>query len=239
MKYTKILILLIAISVSTAKQEPSPPSKEQLAMMAKLCIEAGDKEECQALIEANVLPRLQFCAVSCNSIGEDDNCYKSCNNVGIIHLIAGDYQKSISYAKKSIELGSPYSYFLLDKLHYKSGNIEALQMLEKACNDKKDKELQAATCNVLGNIYLKGKGIFGAGKGVYQNYKKAYEYYKKVCDEIEAQNSLQNSIGCFELGYLHAQGKGTRQNSYLAKEYYGKACDMGNQGACNIYKDMH
>lgn len=82
MKYAKILILLIAISVSTAKQEPAPPSKEQLAMMAKLCIEAGDKEECQALIEANVLPRLQFCAVSCDSIGEDNNCYKSCNNAG-------------------------------------------------------------------------------------------------------------------------------------------------------------
>lgn len=58
---------------------------------------------------------------------------------------------------------------------------------------------------------------------------------KKSCDEIEAQNS---QIGCFHLGYLHAQGKGTRQNSYLAKEYYGKACDMGHQVACNIYKDM-
>lgn len=238
MKYAKILILLIVISVSTAKQEPSPPSKEQLAMMAKLCLEASDKEECQALIEANVLPRVQFCAVSCNSIGEDNNCYKSCNNAGIIHLVAGDYQKSISYAKKSIELGNPYPYFWLDTLHYKSGNIEALQILEKACNDKKDKEIQVATCNVLGGIYLKGKGIFGAGKGVYQNYKKAYEYFKKSCDEIEAQNSLQNSIGCFKIGYLHAQGKGTRQNSYLAKEYYGKACDMGNQGACNIYKNM-
>lgn len=236
MKYAKILILLIAISVSTAKQEPSPPSKEQLAMMSKLCIEAGDKEECQALIEANVLPRLQFCAVSCDSIGEDNNCYKSCNNVGIIHLVAQDYQKSISYAKKSIELGNPYPYFWLDTLHYKSGNIEALQMLEKACNDKKDKELQAATCNVLGGVYLKGKGIFGAGKGVYQNYKKAYEYFKKSCDEMAETGNTKS--GCYMLGYLHAQGKGTRQNSYLAKEYYGKSCDMGEQGACNIYKDM-
>lgn len=236
MKYAKILILLIAISVSAAKQEPAPPSKEQLAMMAKLCMEAGDKEECQALIEANVLPRLQFCAVSCNSIGEDDNCYKSCNNAGIIHLVAGDYQKSISYAKKSIELGNPYTYFWLNTLHYKSGNIEALQMLEKACNDKKDKELQAATCNVLGGVYLKGKGIFGAGKGVYQNYKKAYEYFKKSCDEMAETGNTKS--GCYMLGYLHAQGKGTRQNSYLAKEYYGKSCDMGDQGACNIYKNM-
>lgn len=235
MKYAKILILLIAISVSTAKQEPSPPSKEELAMMAKLCMEASDKEECQALIEANVLPRVQFCAVTCNSIGEDDNCYKSCNNVGIIHAVAGNYQKSISYAKKSIELGNPIIYSWLRILHYQSGNIEALQMLEKACNDKKDKEIQAVACIVMGGIYMKGKGIFGAGKGVYQNYKKAYEYYKKSCDEIEAQDS---QFGCSYLGYLHAQGKGTRQNSYLAKEYYGKACDMGNQGACNIYKNM-
>lgn len=231
MKYAKILILIIAIA--TAKQNPQPSKEQLLAMQTKLCLDAKDKEECQALIEAGVLPRVQTCVVSCQSIGEDNNCYKSCNNAGRIHLIAGDYPKSLSYVKKSIELGNFYPYDWLGDMHYKSGNMEALQILEKSCNDKKDKEIQARACLRLGSVYIKGRGIFGAGKGIYQNYKRAYEYFKKSCD-IGAEYYSPN--GCYYLGYLYKEGKGTRPNNYLAKEYYGKACDMGNQPACIVYK---
>lgn len=233
MKPTKIL--LIAIFANIAHTEPS---QDRLRIMAKNCIESGNKKSCQALIEANleasVLPNLQSCVKTCNSIGEDNNCYKSCNNVGIIHALAGDYTNAVQYAKQSIKLGNPYPHYWLGNLHYESGDMEALQMLEKSCNANKDKAIQAFVCVSLGGLYLKGRGIFGAGKGVGQNYRNALQYSQKSCDMREEISQL----GCYYVAYLYLHGKGIRQDISQAKEYFGKACDLGNQGACERYKQM-
>ncbi len=236
MKPTKILIYFIAICcASTALAESN---NDSIATMAKNCIESNNKKSCQAIIQANtetsVLPNLQTCVVSCNSIGEDNNCYKSCNNVGIIHFLAGDYTKSMQYATQSIKLENQYPIFWLDSLHYESGNMEALQMLKQACVANKDKAIQAYSCTNLGKLYLKGRGIFGAGKGVGQNYKNALEYSKKSCDMREEISQL----GCYYVAYLYLHGKGIRQDISQAKEYFGKACDLGNQGACERYKQI-
>ncbi len=113
------------------------------------------------------------------NIGIDGWCPKSCNSVGIVYTQAGEYNQAMEYFKKSISLGNenPYNYF--GQLHYRGGNMEALAMLDTKCNQTKNKEWQVFACGILGEIYLKGRGIFGAGKGVEQNHKKTFDYSKK------------------------------------------------------------
>lgn len=47
-----------------------------------------------------------------------------------------------------------------------------------------------------------------------------------------------SQLGCYYVAYLYLHGKGIRQDISQAKEYFGKACDLGNQGACERYKQM-
>lgn len=210
------------------------------AKLAQECIENRDKKMCETLIKANALSSLQKCVVTCQSIGVDNYCPKSCNSVGLIYMIAGEYNQAMAYFKKSISLGNEYPYLHFIHLHYKSGNMEALQMLDARCNQnknksKEDKEIQAMVCDHLGHIYLNGRGILGAGKGVEQNYKKAFDYLRKSCDF-----GLENiAFSCAKVGFLLLYGDGVRQDSQSAKSYFGKACDLGHQFACDKYNELN
>lgn len=208
--------------------------------LARECIENNNKKICKTLIDTNALSSLQECVVTCQSIGIDDYCPKSCNSVGLIYMIAGEYNQAMAYFKKSISLGNEYPYLHFIDLHYKSGNMEALQMLDARCNQnknksKEDKEIQAMVCDLLGHIYLNGRGILGAGKGVEQNYKKAFDYLRKSCDF-----GLENiAFSCAKVGFLLLYGDGVRQDSQSAKSYFGKACDLGHQFACDKYNELN
>ena len=141
-----------------------------------------------------------------------------------------DYNQAMAYFKKSISLGNeyyPYVYF--SYLHYKTGNMEILKILDTGCNQNKDKEMQSVACASLGIIYLKGRGVFGRGKGREQNYAQAFKYMKKSCD-------LKGGGACVYLGDLYLYGYGTKINAQLAKEMYSKACDLGYQAGCNKYE---
>lgn len=150
--------------------------------LAHECMENNNKQACQTLITSNAISSLKECVVTCQSIGIDSYCPKSCNSVGAIYMQMGDYNQAMAYFKKSTNLGNEYSYNYFPYLHYKSGNMETLQMLDTRCNQSKDKELQAIACAMLGGLYLKGRGVFGKGKGVGQNYAQALKYTKKACD---------------------------------------------------------
>ena len=205
--------------------------------LARECIENNNKKICKTLIDTNALSSLQECVVTCQSIGIDDYCPKSCNSVGLIYMIAGEYNQAMAYFKKSISLGNESSYLYFADLHYKSGNMEALQMLETRCNqNEKDKEIQAIACYALGSIYLKGKGVFNIGKGVAQNYAQALKYMQKSCDLGIEESS--GGISCAILGDLYLYGFGTRINTKLAQELYGKSCDLGFQPSCNKYNNF-
>lgn len=225
MKISKIpaitLLGLILASLSYAND----------STLAHECIENANKQACQTLITSNALSSLKECVATCQSIGIDGWCPKSCNSIGVLYTQIGDYNQAMAYFKKSISLGNENPYFHFPYLHYKSGNMETLQMLDTKCNQSKDKESQAIACTMLGNIYLKGRGVFGRGKGVGQNYAQAFKYLKKSCD-------LGNGLGCVYIGDMYLYGYGTRLNTQLAKDMYGKACDLGNQSGCNKYNNF-
>ncbi|MGX3044779.1 tetratricopeptide repeat protein [Helicobacter sp. T3_23-1056] len=231
MKSFKILLIALTLINLLYADESNSQSIEQTIE----CIEKNNKKACQILIESNALSSLKECVATCQSIGIDGWCPKSCNSIGAVYTKIGDYNQAMEYFKKSISLGNEYSYNYFPYLHYKSGNMETLQILDTKCNQNKNKELQIFACNTLGEIYLEGRGIFGVGKGVGQNYKKAFDYLKKAC-EMGVENS---QYGCHKIGILLRYGDGMRQDIQSAKSYFGKACDLGNQSACNQYNSLN
>lgn len=113
-------------------------------------------------------------------------------------------------------------------LHYKTGDMGIINFLTQKCEKAQNIGWQGLTCSALGEIFLKGRGVFGRGKGVEQNYAQAFKYMKKACD-------LGNGTGCVYLGDLYLYGYGTKTNPQLAREMYGKACDLGKQLGCDKY----
>ena len=120
----------------------------------------------------------------------------------------------------------------------------------------KCEEAGITSCNQLGLMYEKGKGVkkdikkavsyyqkacqinyvgcynlgvmYETGQGVVRSYHKAVDYYKTTCQ-------AEFGLACHNLAVMHEHGRGVRINYTQAKEYYGRACDAGEQIGCNAY----
>jgi len=86
----------------------------------------------------------------------------------------------------------------------------AVPYCEKACNLN-----EGLSCNNLGWLYYKGKGVE-------QNYQQAKTYYEKACD-------LNYGSGCLAMGDIIEENKGLFS---VMKTYYKKACDLNDGMGC-------
>ncbi|MGX2970758.1 hypothetical protein [Helicobacter sp. T3_23-1059] len=78
MNISKILTIML-LSTMLASLSYANDSK-----LTHECVENANKEVCQTLITSSNISSLQECVESCQSIGIDGWCPKSCNSVGIV-----------------------------------------------------------------------------------------------------------------------------------------------------------
>ncbi|RDU51796.1 SEL1-like repeat protein [Helicobacter sp. MIT 01-3238] len=223
------------------------PQYETIEQAAKQewddCIKYKNPSVCKRIIDSGVFPSADKC-----------NDGQSCNDIGVIHKIAGLPKQAIPYYEKAISLGSTRSYFNLGLLYEQINQKEQAKKYYKPACDKGIYE----ACYGLGNLFLEEQDFFNArknfeivcdksssdfsgdscnnlgamyvnGYGVRQDYDKAFEYHKKSCE-------LSSPEGCGNLGHLYETIK---QDKNKAKQYYGKACDLGSQKACQYYKSLN
>lgn len=134
----------------------------------------------------------------------------------------------------------------------KSGNCKPGEVAKctTRCN-----EGDARSCNSLGFIHSKGRGVtkddakavmlyrkacdgghangcdnlgfmYSKGRGVTKDEAKAVDFYRKACDGGHAS-------GCDSLGFRIQNGRGTEKNEAEAVKLYRKACDGGSAMGCN------
>jgi len=90
---------------------------------------------------------------------------------------------------------------------------KAKKYLKKACDGGK-----AQGCELLGGLYL-------LGKGVKKDEEKALELFEKACDDGDAH-------GCEAAGKMIRDGRGGSADPAKAKKLLTKACDDEAYGAC-------
>lgn len=62
------------------------------------------------------------------------------------------------------------------------------------------------------------------------HYTTARVFWAKACDNGNAE-------GCYNLGMMYDYGDGVNEDRHTASSFYIQACDLGNDLACEEYKD--
>lgn len=224
-----------------------------------------NSEACRQLKEIELLISKSEC---------DLNKGKSCFMAGVLAFEKQQYLESYNFIKKACSMKvsnscnklKEYSYnyrnicyqgnldlcLILAHDNYRDKNYQiAFDMLKKSC-DLKDIQ----SCNIVGNMYLKGEGVKS-------NIRIAKEYFKKACDEgfVDACNNLEHQAtlnncnssnmnapeyatyckeecakgdneSCIKVAILYEQGLWVEKNKYIAQAYYNFACKDGYKKAC-------
>ncbi len=64
-----------------------------------------------------------------------------------------------------------------------------------------------------------GPYVLENGSGVKQSDFEAVKYYRKAC-------TLEEGLGCSNLGFMYENGSGVKQSVFEAVKYYRKACTL-------------
>ncbi len=167
----------------------------------------------------NIITQDYVMAFKLAKLGCEGNNAEGCNYLGIMYAngegIKQDYQKAY-------------------KLFYnvcRNGGLDGT-LYGRAT----EKEL---ACYNLGLMYVNGNGVK-------QSYAQALSYFQQACNDDFSQEQLRfNKMfggdvapACHNIGLAYANGQGVRQSYKNALPYFAKGCDLGEQRACDAYREM-
>ena len=174
------------------------------------------------------------------------------------------YTKAIEWYQAAIDQGGyPTAHCHLGRMYYNGNGVK--KDLQKAAEIFRKGDLQRDSCSqyVLGNMYYEGIGfhqnyasafnfyekaasaghtsakdklawMYYEGKGVRHDYSKALILFKEL-----AKYTLSFSSAQYQIGVMYYKGEGVNKDVLLAKEWFGIACDNGNQGGCDVYREIN
>lgn len=146
--------------------------------------------------------------------------YQAHNNVGIIYIRRGEYQKALDELQKAIQIvpNTPQPYQNIGSIFFSTGQYDqALKFYEKALS--LDPNLWASSENIAAIYFSK------------EDYKKAEEYTKNALKVVPTNIEVLGNLGLI----YYKQGK-TKE----AKDVFNKILEIDptNQGALSALSEL-
>lgn len=189
---------------------------------------------------------------------------KSCAGLATLYIDGKGVEENHTLAKtlseQACDKGSASGCALLG-LAYADGYIidsveedvaYAKQLSKQACNGNEMEEPAgvAGGCALMGVLVLTNGNLYSHREPNEAYAPQAIPLFEKSCTiaenidktdmgQIRMMNDFSAGTGCSLLGALYFSGKGVRQNDTLAQEYFGKACDLGQEAACDLYRNYN
>lgn len=135
------------------------------------------------------------------------------------------------------------NYALAEKALEEGDKTKAIELFTRSCDGR-----NAESCNVLADMYYKGRVLSQNDSKACELYTKACTFGNIACEESQKMLDVQEKIkacdngdikSCRDVGFAYVSGEGVFTNVISADQYLTKACNGGDIPICKNLADTY